>query len=174
MPRQHHLASSVAQNIFARHHWLIEESGITMHHPKGFPAKLARLRADAEMTQKDLSRASGISVPQIGRYETGLSKPRMTALVKLAKALDVSVEVLQDDDEPESVSLTLEGPAGAQMQLVLKKKTMDALDEISTHTGKSLDDLIGEAIDWGMAKFKEDPEFVAEFVRSIGKHKERD
>lgn len=146
-----------------------------MHHPKGFPAKLARLRADAEMTQKDLSRASGISVPQIGRYETGLSKPRMTALVKLAKALDVSVEVLQDyDDEPESVSLILEGSAGVQMQLVLKKKTMDALDEISAHTGKSLDDLIGEALDWGMAKFKEDPEFAAEFARRAGKDKKRD
>lgn len=116
-----------------------------MHHPKGFPAKLARLRADAEMTQKDLSRASGISVPQIGRYETGVSKPRMTALVKLAKALDVPVEVLQDyDDEPESVSLILETEGGAQMQLVLKKKILDRLDEISVRTGQSLDDLIGK------------------------------
>ncbi|BGD56179.1 TPA: helix-turn-helix transcriptional regulator [Pseudomonas aeruginosa] len=146
-----------------------------MHHPKGFPAKLARLRADAEMTQKDLSRASGISVPQIGRYETGVSKPRMTALVKLAKALDVPVEVLQDyDDEPESVSLILETEGGAQMQLVLKKKILDRLDEISVRTGQSLDDLIGEAIDWGLAKMKEDPEFAVELARRAGSQKKMD
>lgn len=146
-----------------------------MHHPKGFPAKLARLRADAEMTQKDLSRASGISVPQIGRYETGVSKPRMTALVKLAKALDVPVEVLQDyDDEPESVSLILETEGGAQMQLVLKKKTLDRLDEISVRTGQSLDDLIGEALDWGLAKMKEDPEFAVELARRAGSQKKMD
>ncbi|EQA7360870.1 TPA: helix-turn-helix transcriptional regulator [Pseudomonas aeruginosa] len=146
-----------------------------MHHPKGFPAKLARLRADAEMTQKDLSRASGISVPQIGRYETGVSKPRMTALVKLAKALDVPVEVLQDyDDEPESVSLILETEGGAQMQLVLKKKIIDRLDEISVRTGQSLDDLIGEALDWGLAKMKEDPEFAVELARRAGSQKKMD
>ncbi|EPB6908086.1 helix-turn-helix transcriptional regulator [Pseudomonas aeruginosa] len=146
-----------------------------MHHPKGFPAKLARLRADAEMTQKDLSRASGISVPQIGRYETGVSKPRMTALVKLAKALDVPVEVLQDyDDEPESVSLILETEGGAQMQLVLKKKILDRLDEISVRTGQSLDDLIGEALDWGLAKMKEDPEFAVELARRAGSQKKMD
>ncbi|MEQ0973755.1 helix-turn-helix transcriptional regulator [Pseudomonas aeruginosa] len=146
-----------------------------MHHPKGFPAKLARLRADAEMTQKDLSRASGISVPQIGRYETGVSKPRMTALVKLAKALDVPVEVLQDyDDEPESVSLILETEGGAQMQLVLKKKILDRLDEISVRTGQSLDELIGEALDWGLAKMKEDPEFAVELARRAGSQKKMD
>ncbi|HBO4168676.1 TPA: helix-turn-helix transcriptional regulator [Pseudomonas aeruginosa] len=127
------------------------------------------------MTQKDLSRASGISVPQIGRYETGVSKPRMTALVKLAKALDVPVEVLQDyDDEPESVSLILETEGGAQMQLVLKKKTLDRLDEISVRTGQSLDDLIGEAIDWGLAKMKEDPEFAVELARRAGSQKKMD
>ncbi|MEE5060546.1 helix-turn-helix domain-containing protein [Pseudomonas alliivorans] len=77
-----------------------------MHHPKGFPSRLVRLRADAEMTQKDLAKASGLSVPQIGRYEMGTSKPRMTALVKLAKALNVDVSELQDaDDEPETVEI---------------------------------------------------------------------
>ncbi|HBN8405503.1 helix-turn-helix transcriptional regulator [Pseudomonas aeruginosa] len=127
------------------------------------------------MTQKDLSRASGISVPQIGRYETGVSKPRMTALVKLAKALDVPVEVLQDyDDEPESVSLILETEGGAQMHLVLKKKTLDRLDEISVRTGQSLDDLIGEAIDWGLAKMKEDPEFAVELARRARSQKKMD
>ncbi|HBO4019643.1 TPA: helix-turn-helix transcriptional regulator [Pseudomonas aeruginosa] len=127
------------------------------------------------MTQKDLSRASGISVPQIGRYETGVSKPRMTALVKLAKALDVPVEVLQDyDDEPESVSLILETEGGAQMQLVLKKKILDRLDEISVRTGQSLDELIGEALDWGLAKMKEDPEFAVELARRAGSQKKMD
>lgn len=50
------------------------------------------------MTQRDLAKASGLSLPQIGRYETGLSQPRMTAIVKLAKALNVPIEKLTDSE----------------------------------------------------------------------------
>jgi transcriptional regulator with XRE-family HTH domain len=60
------------------------------------------------MTQRDLAEASGLSLPQIGRYETGLSKPRMTAIVKLAKALNVPIEKLtESDSEPELEEITL-------------------------------------------------------------------
>ena len=76
-----------------------------MSQQNGFPLKLVRLRADAGMTQRDLAAASGISVPQIGRYEAGISRPRMTALVKLAKALGVEPEALQGDDEAGDVEL---------------------------------------------------------------------
>ncbi len=79
-----------------------------MSQHNGFPLKLVRLRADAGMTQRDLAVASGISVPQIGRYEAGISKPRMTALVKLAKALGVEPEALQADGEPDDVELMFE------------------------------------------------------------------
>lgn len=55
-----------------------------------FPVRLVRLRAAADLTQQDLARASGVSIAQIGRYETGSSSPRAVAIAKLAKALNVS------------------------------------------------------------------------------------
>lgn len=77
-----------------------------MSAPAGFPARLLRLRADAGMTQKELARASGVSVPQIARYETGVSNPRLTAIVKLAKALGVDPDYLRDaSEEPEAVEI---------------------------------------------------------------------
>ncbi|MCF5226568.1 helix-turn-helix domain-containing protein [Pseudomonas syringae] len=110
-----------------------------MHHPEGFPAKLARIRAYADMTQKDLSKASGISVPQIGRYETGLSKPRMNALIKLAKALNVSVSELQDSDgEPESVSFIMLEDGAKDAPAVMPRAMYDAIHELSAKCGISL------------------------------------
>lgn len=56
--------------------------------------QLVRLRAIAGMTQHDLARASGVSIAQVARYETGVSTPRNAAIVKLAKALNVSTSDL--------------------------------------------------------------------------------
>jgi transcriptional regulator with XRE-family HTH domain len=146
-----------------------------MHHPKGFPSKLARLRANAEMTQKDLAKASGISVPQIGRYETGLSSPRMTALVKLAKALGVSVESLQDhSDEPDSVSLILESTDGRETPMVLSKATMEKLQDLSEWTNLPLDDVISEALTRVLQMIDESPEMAADLKRRIQESKKRD
>lgn len=50
-------------------------------------------RAKKGMSQKQLAEASGVSECSICFIEIGKIKPRMTTLVKLAKALDV------DEDE---------------------------------------------------------------------------
>lgn len=55
------------------------------------------------MTQADLSQASGVSVPQIARYERGESKPRMGSLMKLAHALGVASEDLKTPASDEKV-----------------------------------------------------------------------
>lgn len=146
-----------------------------MHHPKGFPSKLARLRANAEMTQKDLAKASGISVPQIGRYETGLSAPRMTALVKLSKALGVTVEQLQDfDDEPESVSIILEEQDGVELPMTIQKTAMDKLLQLSSDTGQPLEEVISGALLWGLKMIKENPEMAEDFRKRIAARKKKD
>jgi transcriptional regulator with XRE-family HTH domain len=87
------------------------------------------------MTQKDLATASGISVPQIGRYETGLSMPRMTALVKLAHALNVRVEDLQgSESEPEAVSMFIDEGDGTVVPIAVSKRVVDHLQsEADTH-----------------------------------------
>ncbi|MGO0694171.1 helix-turn-helix domain-containing protein [Pseudomonas guariconensis] len=111
-----------------------------MHHPKGFPSKLVRLRADAGMTQRDLSVASGISVPQIGRYEMGTSAPRMTALVKLAKALNVDVSELTDaDDEPENVELAMVTEGRENTMFTLPKSLIDDMQADANRLGVSLE-----------------------------------
>ncbi|CAB5623337.1 Helix-turn-helix [Pseudomonas putida] len=146
-----------------------------MRHPKGFPAKLARLRANAEMTQKDLAKVSGISVPQIGRYETGLSMPRMTALVKLSKALGVTVEQLQDfDDEPESVSIILEEQDGVELPMTIQKTAMDKLQQLSDDTGQPLEEVISGALLWGLKMIKENPEMADDFRKRIAASKKKD
>lgn len=146
-----------------------------MHHPKGFPAKLARLRANAEMTQKDLSKASGISVPQIGRYETGLSTPRMTALVKLSKALGVTVEQLQDfESEPESMSIILEEPDGVELPMTIKKTVMDRLQKASEESGEPLEEVISRALNWGLQMITENPEMAASLKRKIEESRKAD
>lgn len=118
-----------------------------MKHPKGFPSKLARLRADADMTQKDLAKAAGISVPQIGRYETGLSRPRMNALLKLAKALRVDVSDLQDaDDEPPSVSVTFD-EEGTLLPTNMPQELYETVEMVAGRLGVSMSAALMVCID---------------------------
>lgn len=58
-----------------------------MTNVKTFPERLSWARAEAGLTQRELAEKSGISIPQIARYEGGLSKPRLGAALKLARVL---------------------------------------------------------------------------------------
>lgn len=127
-----------------------------MSAPAGFPARLLRLRADAGMTQKDLAKASGMSVPQIARYETGTSKPRMTALVKLAKALNVLVSDIQaSEDEPETIEVELQNiNTGESMPLALPKYMVEELEKEADSRGVSLEVIIASTIRLGLNQHK--------------------
>lgn len=59
-----------------------------------FPRRVASARAARDLTQSGLADLVGISQRQIAAYEAGESKPRSGVLLKLAKALDVTVEWL--------------------------------------------------------------------------------
>lgn len=120
-----------------------------MHHPKGFPSRLVRLRADAGMTQRDLAQASGLSVPQIGRYEMGTSKPRMTALVKLAKALNRDVSELADaDDQPEITEVSLVSEDDSSIPIALPKESYERLQEQADEYGVSLEVMLSAVVIW--------------------------
>ncbi|WP_349569380.1 helix-turn-helix domain-containing protein [Azotobacter salinestris] len=124
-----------------------------MHHPKGFPSKLVRLRAEAGMTQKDLAKASGISVPQIGRYETGVSKPRMTAIVKLARALDVDAsELVESDDYPEMFEISVISTDGSSSPIALPKSTIDWLQADADKHGVTLEATLAAMITFAKEK----------------------
>lgn len=121
-----------------------------MHHPKGFPSRLVRLRADAGMTQKDLAKASGISVPQIGRYEMGTSSPRLSALVKLAKALNVEIAELSDsEDEPETMEIHLHTPGDKPMPVTFPKDLFDKIVKDAEAWESTVEEQLMAALDYG-------------------------
>jgi transcriptional regulator with XRE-family HTH domain len=53
--------------------------------------RIKQLRKARGMTQEALARAAGVSLPYIGRLETGHYDPKLSTLRKLAKALAVPV-----------------------------------------------------------------------------------
>lgn len=62
--------------------------------PMDFPARLIQLRREQNLTQQALADAVTIHVNQIRRYEAGSAQPTLEALIKLAKALHVSLDSL--------------------------------------------------------------------------------
>ena len=62
--------------------------------PMDFPARLIQLRKEASYTQQAFADAVDIHVNQIRRYEAGTAQPTLEALIKLAKALHVSLDDL--------------------------------------------------------------------------------
>ena len=56
---------------------------------KRFAMRLKRLRAERQISQADLARASGVSREYIARLELGQQDPTLGTMQKLAKALKV-------------------------------------------------------------------------------------
>jgi DNA-binding XRE family transcriptional regulator len=54
--------------------------------------KLRSLRRSREMTQAELARRSGLSIPTVCEIETGKTKPSLESARALAAVFDVSVE----------------------------------------------------------------------------------
>jgi transcriptional regulator with XRE-family HTH domain len=58
--------------------------------PRGqFAVNLRRLRENAELTQDGLSDLSGLHSTEISRLERGVRDPRLSTIVRLARALRV-------------------------------------------------------------------------------------
>jgi putative transcriptional regulator len=56
--------------------------------------RLKALRKERDMTQGDLAKRAGVSAGYIARLETHRHDPKLSTLVKLAKALGVPVTEL--------------------------------------------------------------------------------
>jgi transcriptional regulator with XRE-family HTH domain len=59
-------------------------------------ARLARERTRQCKSMSDLARIAGTHASEISRLERGLRDPRLSTIVRLARALDVPVAVLVD------------------------------------------------------------------------------
>ena len=62
--------------------------------------KLRRLRVEANLSQRELGEKAGIKAPEnsISKYEGGQRVPKLGAVLRLAKALDVDESELQQPD----------------------------------------------------------------------------
>jgi transcriptional regulator with XRE-family HTH domain len=63
-----------------------------------FPAQLVELRKQQGFSQQRLADAVDLHVNQVRRYEAGTAQPTLDALVKLAKALHVTLDALVFDE----------------------------------------------------------------------------
>lgn len=130
------------------------------------------------MTQKDLAKASGVSVPQIARYETGTSKPRMTAITKLAKALEVDIEELINANEPETVELLgFSGENGDEFwqSFSLPKSVMEAAQKEADKLGVSFEVFLTSVMMHRvLQKDGEDPNFLEILVSNKRRLEELD
>jgi transcriptional regulator with XRE-family HTH domain len=86
--------------------------------PMHFPARLIQLRKAAGFTQQTLAEAAELHVNQIRRYEAGTAQPTLEALIRLAKALHVSLDSLVFE----------EGERGPEDRLRLQFEALAHLD----------------------------------------------
>ena len=59
-----------------------------------FAQNVSRARKRRHLTQEEVSHRSGIHATEVSRIERGLRDPRVTTLLRLADALEVSPAVL--------------------------------------------------------------------------------
>lgn len=64
---------------------------------KSFAEKVKDARNELGLTQPQLGEMCGVSGRAVQTYEKGEKKPRQSTMIKLAKALKVSVKFLSDD-----------------------------------------------------------------------------
>lgn len=63
---------------------------VAMH----FPQRLLKVRKEQGYTQQSLADAVGMHVNQIKKYEAGTAQPTLSALIKLAQTLHISLDAL--------------------------------------------------------------------------------
>lgn len=80
-----------------------------------FSERLKSLREEKGLTQVQLSSLAGITSRQIQKYEAGSARPRLDAVEKLAKALNVTPDTLLGNAETLVVQAAEKyGPRGAK------------------------------------------------------------
>lgn len=60
---------------------------------QAFIRKMVELRQSRNMTQQQLSAASGVKQPMIARLETGKSDPQLSTILKLLACMDAKLEL---------------------------------------------------------------------------------
>ncbi len=72
---------------------------------KAFGSRVKTLRKQKGWTQKELAAKADVRSAQLNKYEGGLHSPPFETLLKLAEALDTSIDYLVAGDESEEIPL---------------------------------------------------------------------
>jgi len=118
-----------------------------------FARRLTKLRVEAGLTQRDLSRDAGISHTQVSRYESGLAMPRPAVLIRLAAALATTLEYLRNGTTIEQSLAEIEERAGGpltQEHIDLTATEYAQVLELSEATGLSLPALVRQIVLTGL------------------------
>ena len=86
---------------------------ITWLLPMNFPTRLATIRKSQGLTQQGLADAAELHINQVRRYETGSAQPTLEGLIKLSKALHVSLDELVFEAHER-------GPSDSKMKLLFE------------------------------------------------------
>lgn len=82
----------------------------TLDFLMSFAKRLATLRKEHKLTQKQMAEMAGVHVSQIRRYEAGGAQPTLTVIRNIAVGLSISTDELAFDDgerEPQTDDLKL-------------------------------------------------------------------
>ena len=61
---------------------------------KNLGKRIKRLREERHLTQEKLAELAGISLDYLGKIEIRINRPGLITLLKISKALDISMEEL--------------------------------------------------------------------------------
>ena len=86
-----------------------------------FGTNLVRVRKDKGLTQDDLVKSSGVAISQIRRYEADKSSPTLDAIVRLVKALGVSID-----------ELAFGKMTGVAINRIIDRELLEQFEQIST------------------------------------------
>lgn len=108
----------------------------------GIGERIKIARRTAELSQRDLAKAAGVSAMAISKYERGLDIPSSDVLLRLAQALDVKTEYFL-----RPVTVTLTAPSFRRRASLPRKKEYAILGQIQEWLERYLDveSLFGES-----------------------------
>ena len=94
--------------------------------------KIKEIRTENGMSQKELAQLLGVSQTNIYNYEVGRTEPSIEILIKLAKALNVSIDYLVGNSD-EFGAIMVEGPelTQAEKQLLANFRGADEVGKRS-------------------------------------------
>ncbi len=107
---------------------------------KALGKRIAYLRKQKGMSQEDFADASGKMINTISNIERGLSDPKVTTLMSISKALDISIEELFSEAKQKQAIEKLPSNILAILQILKKQddkilkviqKQIEALLELS-------------------------------------------